>query len=76
MTMLVSKEDAILYDEIMTLDNVIIGYVAAIEYKNIIVISKGTKQEYKFPKSMIVRLNDNEILLDMMSGELNGYMVN
>lgn len=76
MTMSVSKEDAILYDEIMTLYNVIIGYVAAIEYNNIIVISKGTKQEYKFPKSMIVRLNDNEILLDIMSGELNSYMVN
>jgi arginine exporter protein ArgO len=74
--MSVSKEDAILYDEIMTLYNVIIGYVAAIEYNNIIVISKGTKQEYKFPKSMIVRLNDNEILLDIMSGELNSYMVN
>jgi hypothetical protein len=74
MAMPVSKEDEILYDEVMTMDNVIIGYVAAIEYNDIIVVSKGTKQEYKFPKSMIIRLNDNEILLDIMSRELNSYM--
>ena len=69
------KEDEILYKDVMTMDMVDLGYVAAIEYNNIIIISKGTKQEYKVPKSRIMRYNESEILLDILSSELDRYMV-
>ena len=62
MTMPIFKEDEILYKGVMTMDMVDLGYVAAIEYNDIIIISKGTKQEYKVPKSRIMRYNP-EILL-------------
>lgn len=71
MAMPIIKEDEILYKEIITMDNVILGYVAAIDYNYMIIISKGTKQEYKIPKSRIIRYNDTEILLDIMFGELD-----
>jgi hypothetical protein len=58
------KEDEILYKEIVTMD-----------YNNMIIISKGTKQEYKIPKSRIIRYDDTEILLDIMFKELDRYMV-
>jgi hypothetical protein len=58
------------------MDMVNLGYVAAIEYNDIIIISKGTKQEYKVPKSRIMRYNESEILLDILSGELDRYMMN
>ena len=70
------KEDEILYKDIMTMNMVNLGYVAAIEYNDIIIISKGTKQEYKVPKSRIMRYNESEILLDILSGELDRYMMN
>jgi hypothetical protein len=76
MTMPVFREDEILYKDIMTMDMVNLGYVAAIEYNDIIIISKGTKQEYKVPKSRIMRYNESEILLDILSGELDRYMMN
>ena len=63
MTMPIFKEDEILYRDVMTMDMVDLGYVAAIEYNDIIIISKGTKQEYKVPKSRIMRYNESEILL-------------
>ena len=63
MTMPIFKEDEILYKGVMTMDMVDLGYVAAIEYNDIIIISKGTKQEYKVPKSRIMRYNESEILL-------------
>jgi hypothetical protein len=69
------KEDEILYKDVMTMDMVDLGYVAAIEYNDIIIISKGTKQEYKVPKSRIIRYNESEILLDILSSELDRYMV-
>lgn len=69
------KEDEILYKGVMTMDMVDLGYVAAIEYNDIIIISKGTKQEYKVPKSRIMRYNESEILLDILSSELDRYMV-
>jgi hypothetical protein len=69
------KEDEILYKEIVTMDNIILGYVAAIDYNDLIIISKGTKQEYKIPKSRIIRYSDIEILLDIMFKELDRYMV-
>lgn len=69
------KEDEILYKKIVTMDNIILGYVAAIDYNDLIIISKGTKQEYKIPKSRIIRYNDTEILLDIMFKELDRYMV-
>ena len=69
------KEDEILYKDVMTMDMVDLGYVAAIEYNNIIIISKGTKQEYKIPKSRIMRYNESEILLNILSSELDRYMV-
>jgi hypothetical protein len=72
----VFREDEILYKDIMTMDMVNLGYVAAIEYNDIIIISKGTKQEYKVPKSRIMRYNESEILLDILSGELDRYMMN
>jgi hypothetical protein len=76
MTMPVFREDEILYKDIMTMDMVNLGYVAAIEYNDIIIISKGTKQEYKVPKSRIMRYNESEILLDILSRELDRYMMN
>jgi len=76
MTMPIFKEDEILYKDVMTMDMVDLGYVAAIEYNDIIIISKGTKQEYKVPKSRIMRYNESEILLDILSSELDRYMVN
>lgn len=69
------KEDEILYKDVMTMDMVDLGYVAAIEYNYIIIISKGTKQEYKVPKSRIMRYNESEILLDILSSELDRFMV-
>jgi hypothetical protein len=69
------KEDEILYKDVMTMDMVGLGYVAAIEYNDIIIISKGTKQEYKVPKSRTLRYNESEILLDILSSELDRYMV-
>ena len=75
MTMPIFKEDEILYKDVMTMDMVDLGYVAAIEYNDIIIISKGTKQEYKVPKSRIIRYNESEILLDILSSELDRYMV-
>jgi hypothetical protein len=48
------------------MDMVDLGYVAAIEYNDIIIISKGTKQEYKVPKSRIMRYNESEILLGFL----------
>jgi hypothetical protein len=74
MTMPIFKEDEILYKDVMTIDMVDLGYVAAIEYNDIIIISKGTKQEYKIPKSRIMRYNESEILLDILSSELDRYM--
>ena len=68
------KEDEILYRDVMTMDMVDLGYVAAIEYNDIIIISKGTKQEYKVPKSRIMRYNESEILLDILSSELDRYI--
>ena len=50
--------------------------MSAIEYNDIIIISKGMKQEYKIPKSRIMRYNESEILLDILSSELDRYMVN
>jgi hypothetical protein len=76
MIMLVFEEDEILYKDVITVDMVNLGHVAAIEYNDIIIISKGTKQEYKVPKSRIMRYNDTEILLDVLSEELDRYMVN
>lgn len=76
MTISIFKENAILYKETLTIDNVNLGYVVAVEYSNIIVISKVTKQEYKIPKSRIIRYNDTEILLDILSCELDVYSVN
>ena len=76
MTMPVFKEDEILYKDIMTMDMINLGYVAAIEYNDIIIISKGTKQEYKVPKSRIMRYNESEILLDILSDELDRYIMN
>jgi hypothetical protein len=75
MIMPIFKEDEILYKDVMTMDMVDLGYVAAIEYNDIIIISKGTKQEYKVPKSRIMRYNESEILLDILSSELDRYMV-
>jgi hypothetical protein len=75
MTMPVFKEDEILYKDVMTIDMVDLGYVAATEYNDIIIISKGMKQEYKIPKSRIMRYNESEILLDILSSELDKYMV-
>ena len=75
MTMPIFKGDEILYKDVMTMDLVDLGYVAAIEYNDIIIISKGTKQEYKVPKSRIMRYNESEILLDILSSELDKYMV-
>lgn len=75
MTMPIFKEDEILYKDVMTMDMVDLGYVAAIEYNDIIIISKGTKQEYKVPKSRIMRYNESEILLDILSSELDRFMV-
>jgi len=75
MTMPIFKEDEILYKDVMTMDMVDLGYVAAIEYNDIIIISKGTKEEYKIPKSRIMRYNESEILLDILSSELDRYMV-
>ena len=69
------KEDEILYKDVITMDMVDLGYVATIEYNDIIIISKGTKQEYKVPKSRIMRYNESEILLDILSSELDRYMV-
>ena len=66
MTMPIFKEDEILYKGVMTMDMVDLGYVAAIEYNDIIIISKGTKQEYKVPKSRIMRYNESEILLGFL----------
>ena len=63
MTMPIFKEDEILYKDVMTMDMVDLGYVAAIEYNDIIIISKGTKQDYKVPKYRIMRYNESEILL-------------
>ena len=74
MTMPIFKEDEILYRDVMTMDMVDLGYVAAIEYNDIIIISKGTKQEYKVPKSRIMRYNESEILLDILSSELDRYI--
>jgi hypothetical protein len=74
MTMPIFKEDEILYKDVMTMDMVDLGYVAAIEYNDIIIISKGTKQEYKVPKSRIMRYNESEILLDILSSELDRYI--
>jgi hypothetical protein len=68
------KEYEILYKDVMTMDMVDLGYVAAIEYNDIIIISKGTKQEYKVPKSRIMRYNESEILLDILSSELDRYI--
>lgn len=68
------KEDEFLYKDVMTMDMVDLGYVAAIEYNDIIIISKGTKQEYKVPKSRIMRYNESEILLDILSSELDRYI--
>jgi hypothetical protein len=68
------KEDEILYKDVMTMDMVDLGYVAATEYNDIIIISKGTKQEYKVPKSRIMRYNESEILLDILSSELDRYI--
>ena len=48
------------------MDMVDLGYVAAIEYDDIIIIYKGTKQEYKVPKSRIMRCNESEILLGFL----------
>jgi hypothetical protein len=75
MTMPAFKEDEILYKDVMTMDMVDLGYVAATEYNDIIIISKGMKQEYKIPKSRIMRYNESEILLDILSSELDKYMV-
>lgn len=75
MTMPIFKEDEILYKDVMTMDMVDLGYVAAIEYNDIIIISKGTKQEYKMPKSRIMRYNESEILLDILSSELDIFIV-
>ena len=69
------KEDEILYKDVMTMDMVDLGYVAAIEYNDIIIISKGTKHEYKVPKSRIMRYNESEILLDILSSELDRFVV-
>ena len=74
MTMPIFKEDEVLYKDVMTMDMVDLGYVAAIEYNGIIIISKGTKQEYKVPKSRIMRYNELEILLDILSSELDRYI--
>ena len=74
MTMPIFKEDEFLYKDVMTMDMVDLGYVAAIEYNDIIIISKGTKQEYKVPKSRIMRYNESEILLDILSSELDRYI--
>lgn len=74
MTMPIFKEDEILYKDVMTMDMVDLGYVAATEYNDIIIISKGTKQEYKVPKSRIMRYNESEILLDILSSELDRYI--
>ena len=74
MTMPIFKEDEILYKDVMTMDMVDLGYVAAIEYNDIIIISKGTKQEYKIPKSRIMRYNESEILLNILSSELDRYI--
>jgi hypothetical protein len=68
------KEDEILYKDVMTMDMVDLGYVAAIEYNDIIIISKGTKQEYKVQKSRIMRYNESEILVDILSSELDRYI--
>jgi hypothetical protein len=65
--------------EVATVDNIIIEYiaaVAAIEYRDIIIISKGREQEYKVPRTGIIRYNDTEILLDILFGELDRYMIN
>jgi hypothetical protein len=67
MTMSKLKGDEILYKEIMTMDMVYLGYVAAAEYNDIIVISKGTKQEYRIPKSKIIRYDDTKVLLNILS---------
>lgn len=75
MTMPIFKEDEILYKDVMTMDMVDLGYVAAIEYNDIIIISKGTKQEYKVQKSRIMRYNESEILLDILSSELDIFIV-
>jgi hypothetical protein len=75
MTLPIFKEEEILYKEIMTANMVDLGYVAAIEFNDIIIISKGTKQEYKVPKSRIMRYNELEIMLDILSSELDRYMV-
>ena len=74
MTMPIFKEDEFLYKDVMTMDMVDLGYVAAIGYNDIIIISKGTKQEYKVPKSRIMRYNESEILLDILSSELDRYI--
>jgi hypothetical protein len=76
MTLPIFKEEEILYKEIMTANMVDLGYVAAIEFNDIIIISKGTKQEYKVPKSRIMRYNESEIQLDILSGELDRYLMN
>jgi hypothetical protein len=73
MTMPIFK-DEILYKDVMTMDMVDLGYVAAIEYNDIIIISKGTKQEYKVQKSRIMRYNESEILVDILSSELDRYI--
>jgi hypothetical protein len=70
------KEDEILYRDVITMDNVNLGYIAATEYNDIIIISKWRKQEYKIPKSRIIRYNETEILLDLLSKELDRYIVN
>jgi hypothetical protein len=72
----VFRGDDMLFKEITTMDNVILGYVAAVEYNDLIIISKGTKQEYKIPNSRIIRYNEAEILLDITFDELHRYMVN
>jgi hypothetical protein len=70
------KGEKLLFNEIMTVDNVNLGYIAAIRYNDIIVISRGTKQEYRIPKSRIIRYNESEVLLDILSRELDRYKVN
>ena len=57
------------------MDMVDLGYVAAIVYNDIIIMSKGTKQEYEVLKSRIMRHNESEILLDILSSELDRFMV-
>lgn len=70
------KGEEILYKEIVTADRINLGYVAAIEYNDIIIISIGTKKEYRIPKSRIMRYNDAEVLLDVLSSELDRYQIN